>query len=81
MKTKNGKYGVTRPRVNNVLGTVLIQSGSFADIKGEIISHRNDHMQYLTVQVPAEYEGRVYIVNLLYSQCRDIVWRYNRGDI
>ena len=71
-KTKKGKYGMTRPRVNNILGVVLILSGQFANTKGEIICHRNDHMQYLTVQVPSEYKGRVYVLNLLYSQCKDI---------
>lgn len=80
-KFKKGKYGMTRPRIDNILGTVLIRSGQFADIKGEIISHRNDHVQYLTVQVPAEYQGRVYILNLLHSQCDNIVWRNNQGDL
>ena len=74
-RLKKGKYGMTKPRIDNVLGTVLIRDGQFADTKGEIISHRNDHMQYLTVQIPSEYKGRVYIVNLLYSQCKDIQWR------
>lgn len=75
-KFKKGKYGMTRPRVDNILGEVLISDGQFANTKGEIISHRNDHMQYLTVQVPAEYEGRVYVLNLLYSQCKGVQWRY-----
>ena len=74
---KEGKYGITRPRVDNILGTVVICSGQFTDIKGEIIGNRNDHMQYLTVQVQSEYKGRVYVINLLYSQCKDIQWRYS----
>lgn len=76
-RPKKGKYGMTRPRVDNILGTVVICDGQFADIKGEIIGNRNDHMQYLTVQVQSEYKGRVYILNLLYSQCKDIQWRYS----
>ena len=76
-RLKKGKYGMTRPRVDNILGVVVIQSGQFANTKGEIISQRNDHLQYLTVQVPSEYKGRVYVLNLLYSQCKDIQWRYN----
>ena len=71
-KLKKGKYGMTRPRIENTIGTVIIRSGQFADIKGEIIGCRNDYMQYLIVQVPSEYKGRVYILNLLYSQCKDI---------
>ena len=76
-KHREGKYGVTIPRVNNIIGEVLIRDGQFADTKGEIISQRNDHLRYLTVQVPAEYKGRVYVLNLLHSQCKDIIWRYN----
>lgn len=79
-RSREGKYGITRPRVDNILGEVLISDGRFANTKGEIISHRNDHMQYLTVQVPAEYEGRVYVLNLLYNQCKDIQWRYKQYD-
>lgn len=74
-RLKQGKYGMTRPRVNIVLGTAIVCNMQFNNIKGEIISERNDYMQYLTVQVPSEYEGRVYILNLLHSQCKDIEWR------
>ena len=76
-KHKNGKYGITIPMVDNIIGTVVIRSGQFANTKGEIIGSRSDHMQYLIVQVPSEYNGRVYVLNLLYSQCEDIQWRYN----
>lgn len=76
-KSKKGKYGITRPRTDNVLGEVFIRSDQFANIKGEIIGQRNDQMQYLVVQVPAEYKGRVYVLNLMNSQCEDIQWRYN----
>lgn len=71
-RIKKGIYGITVPRVENILGTVVVRTSRFNDIKGEIISRRNDYMQYLTVQVPSEYKGRVYILNLLYSQCKDI---------
>ena len=71
-KLKKGKYGITRPRIENTIGTVVVRSGQFTDIKGEIINRRDDYMQYLIVQVPSEYKGRVYILNLLYSQCKDI---------
>ena len=73
-KFKKGQHGMTRPRVDNILGTVLIRDGRFANIKGEIINYRDDYQQYLTVQVPSEYKGRVYILNLLYRQCEDIQW-------
>ena len=71
-RIKKGIYGITVPRVENILGTVVVCTSRFNNIKGEIISRRNDYMQYLTVQVPSEYKGRVYILNLLYSQCKDI---------
>ena len=74
-RMRQGKYGMTRPRIDNILGTVVICRGQFANIKGEIIGNRNDHMQYLTVQVPSEYNSRVYILNLLYDQCKNIQWR------
>ena len=79
-KFKAGVYGTTQPRVANTLGYVLIQSGQFANIKGEIMGSRNGHMQYLTIQVPSEYKGRVYIVNLMYSQCSDIIWDWKLED-
>lgn len=74
-RLKKGKYGMTRPRVNIILGTAIICNGQFDNIEGEIISRRDDYMQYLTVQIPSEYPGRVYVLNLLYSQCKDIKWR------
>lgn len=74
-KLKKGKYGMTRPKVTNILGTVVVCNMQFNNIEGEIIARRNDHMQYLTVQVPSEYVGRVYIINILYDQCKDIKWR------
>lgn len=92
-RLKKGMYGMTRPRVTNILGTVKICDkrlsymqdivqplGTVSIVKrdyieGEIIAKRNDHMQYLTVQISSEYEGRVYVLNLLYSQCEDIRWR------
>jgi hypothetical protein len=74
-RMKQGKYGMTRPRTDIVLGTVIVCNGRFDNIEGEIINERNDHMQYLTVQVPSEYKGRVYILNLAHSQCKDIKWR------
>lgn len=77
MIVKHGMHGITIPRTTNVIGTALIQRGPFANIKGEIIGRRNGHMQYLTIQVPAEFVGRVYVLNLLHSQCKDIIWRYN----
>lgn len=74
-KIKKGVHGMTTPRMTNVLGTVVICSRTFDNIKGEIISVRDDHLKYFTVQVPSEYYGRVYIVNVLETQCKDIQWR------
>lgn len=74
-KSKRGKYGITKPRVDNIMGTVIVHGGQFDNIKGEIINYRDDYLQYLTVQVPSEYNGRVYILNLMYKQCRNIEWR------
>lgn len=74
-RIKKGIHGMTVPRVNNILGTVVVCSKHFDNIKGEIIGHRDDHLQYFVVQVPSEYEGRVYILSLLSSQCKDIEWR------
>ena len=74
-KMKQGKYGTVRPRVDIILGTVIVCTNQFDNIKGEIIHERNDRMQYLTIQIPSEYRNMVYILNLAYSQCKDIVWR------
>lgn len=74
-RVKKGIYGMTVPKVENVLGTTVVQTPRFNNMMGEIISVRNDHMQYLTIQIQSEYRGRVYIVNLLESQCADIRWR------
>lgn len=74
-RIKKGIYGMTTPRTENVLGTVVVCTPRFHNMRGEIISVRNDHMQYLTVQIQSEYRDRVYIVNLLSSQCKDIQWR------
>lgn len=75
-KYKKGKYGMTQPRIDDILGTVVICSGQFADMKGEITRERNDYRRYLTVQVQSEYPGRVYVLNLLHSQCKDVEWRF-----
>lgn len=75
-RIKKGIHGMTVPRVENVLGTVVVHTLRFNNIKGEIIAVRNDHMQYITVQVPSEYQGRVYVLNLLKSQYKDIQWRH-----
>lgn len=79
-RLKKGKYGTTQPRVtSNILGTVVVCRAPFDNIEGEIINERNDHMKYLTVQVPSEYPNRVYILNLLHSQCTKIKkWRKSR---
>lgn len=74
-RIKKGTYGMTVPRVENVLGTVVIHNRIFNNIKGEIISIRDDHLKYLTVQVPSEYKGRVYIINVLGSQYSNVQWR------
>lgn len=74
-KFKKGKFGMTRPRSEVILGTVIVCNKQFDNIEGEIISRRNDRLKYLTVQVPSEYKGRVYVLNLLYEQCKDIIWR------
>lgn len=81
-RIKKGIHGMTLPEVvRDILGTVVVCGGAFDNIKGEIIRKRNDHMRYLTVQVPSEYKGRVYVLNLLYSQCKDIKWRHEEVDI
>lgn len=75
-RIKKGIHGMTIPRVtNNILGTVVVHNGTFDNIEGEIINKHDDHRKYLAVQVPSEYKGRVYVLNLLYSQCKDIKWR------
>lgn len=75
-KFKKGLHGMTQPRItSNIIGTVIVcNRPPFDNIKGEITSRRDDHMRYLTVQVPSEYPNRVYIINLLETQCRDIRW-------
>jgi hypothetical protein len=74
-RVKKGRYGMTVPRVDNVLGTVVVCNRTFNNIKGEIISVRDNYLKYFTVQVPSEYQGRVYVLNLLSSQCKNIQWR------
>ena len=74
-RIKKGKYGMTVPRADNVLGTVVVSNQTFNNIKGEIIAYRDDYYKYYTVQVPSEYQGRVYVLNLLDSQCKNIQWR------
>ena len=72
-KTKQGMYGITLVRCEEVLGTVTVCSGQFNGKSGEIISTRDDsHMSYLTIQVPSEFRNRVYVLNLIHSQCKDI---------
>lgn len=74
-RIKKGVHGMTVPRVENILGTVVVKTPRFNNIKGEIISVRDDHLKYLTIQIPSEYPNRVYIINLLDSQYADIQWR------
>lgn len=80
-RAKQGIHGMTLPEWGHVLGTAVVCGGAFDNIKGEIIHKRDDHMRYLTVQVPSEYRGRVYVLNLLYNQCKDIKWRHEEVDI
>lgn len=73
---------MTQPKIaSNILGTVVVCNKQFDNIEGEIVSKRNDHMRYLTVQVPSEYPNRVYIINILAEQCKDIKWRNKRYDL
>lgn len=73
---KYGIHGATFKREDVIIGTVIVCNGQFNNIKGEIIARfSNQHMKYLTVQVPSEYKNRVYILNLLYEQCKNIEWR------
>lgn len=74
-RMKKGIHGMTIPKVDNVMGTVIVRTPGFDNIKGEIIASRDDHLQYLTVQVPSEYVGRVYALHLVSSQYTDIQWR------
>ena len=76
-KLKKGKHGMTHPRVTSIIlgTTIIINRPPFDNIEGEIIETRNDHMKYLTIQVPSEYPNRVYILNLLEQQCKDIKWK------
>ena len=74
-RNKKGKYGMTRPKVNIILGTVTICNHKlFGTVQGEIIAKRDGFMPYLTVQIQSEYTGRAYIINILYEQCEDIQW-------
>lgn len=75
-RIKKGIYGMTVPRVENILGTVVVCTLRFHNIKGEIIAVRDDHLRYLSVQVPSEYENRVYVLHLVDSQYKDIQWRH-----
>lgn len=74
-RIKKGRYGMTVPRVENILGTVVVCTPRFNNIKGEIIAIRNDHMRYLSVQIQSEYRNRVYVLHLVNSQYKDIQWR------
>lgn len=71
-KMKRGKHGITFIKSNCIIGTIIIKDGCFANKKGEIINERYDPMHYFTVQVPSEFKGRVYVLNLMPSQCVDI---------
>lgn len=74
-RIKQGMYGVTVPKVGNILGTVVVCTPRFRNIKGEIIAVRDDRMRYLSVQVQSEYRDRVYVLHLVESQYKDIQWR------
>lgn len=74
-RIKKGIYGMTVPRVENVLGTVVVNTPRFHNMKGEIIAVRDDYYKYITVQIQAEYRDRVYVLNLVESQYKDIQWR------
>ena len=74
-RIKKGIHGMTVPRVENIYGTVVVCNRTFNNIKGEIIAVRDDYYRYLTVQVPSEYQGRVYIINLLDNQYMNVQWR------
>lgn len=80
-KAKQGIHGMTLPEWGIVLGTAVVCGGVFDNIKGEIIQRRTGEVSYLTVQVPSEYRGRVYILNLMHHQCKDIQWRDRASDI
>jgi hypothetical protein len=75
-RIKKGVYGMTVPRVENILGTVVVCTPRFNNMKGEIIAVRDDHMRYLSVQIQSEYRGRVYVLHLVESQYKDIQWRH-----
>lgn len=75
-RIKKGINGVTEPRTENVLGTVIVRTPRFNNIKGEIIAIRDSHLKYLTVQVQSEYRNRVYVLHLMNSQYTDIQWRH-----
>lgn len=71
-KMKKGKYGMTFTKSPNILGEVVIGSGHFTNKKGEILSERYEPIHYFTVQVSSEFRGRVYVLNLMPSQCKHI---------
>lgn len=73
---KKGVYGITVPRVENVLGTVVVRTPRFNNMKGEIIAVRDDHLRYLTVQIQSEFRDRVYVLHLVSNQYVDIQWRH-----
>lgn len=70
-RSKEGIYGTTYMRSNDIIGKVVVCNGRFNNIKGEVISRRKDHIQYLTVQVPSEFKDRVYILHLSPDQCKN----------
>lgn len=74
-RIKKGIYGMTVPRVENVIGTVVVNTPRFRNMKGEIIAVRDDHLRYLSVQIQSEYRNRVYVLHLVDSQYKDIQWR------
>ena len=74
-KLKKGIHGMTRPRIDNVLGTAIVCNGRFNNIEGEIVNKADGHLKYLMVQIPSEYKNRVYLLHLLYKQCKDIKWK------
>ena len=75
-RIKKGVCGMTVPRVENVLGTVVVCTPRFNNIKGEIIAVRDNHLKYLTVQIQSEYRNRVYVLHLVDSQYKDLQWRH-----
>lgn len=74
-RIKKGVYGMTVPRAENILGTVVVCTPRFNNMKGEIIAVRDDHLRYLSVQIQSEYRDRVYVLHLVNSQYKDVQWR------